>query len=131
MENIVFKGYKDIFYFPDINFNADKAFCEISGESFLENSVEFYTPYIEWIREFLSKNENLTINFKLTYFNTSSSKRILDILKLLKNYINLGRNIEINWYFKNDDDDIKMEVEDFSIIADVEINTFDLSSAFA
>jgi hypothetical protein len=128
MENIEFKGYKDVFYFPDIYFDAEKGICEIAGESFLEDSVKFYSPYIEWIKEYLTKNDSLVINFKLTYFNTSSSKRILDILKLVKEFIKQGKNIEINWFFLIDDEDILMEVEDFAIIADVKINIFDRNS---
>lgn len=125
MENIQFKGYKDVFYYPDIDFDAQRGICEISGESFIEDSVQFYTPYIEWIRNYLTNNQNLTINFKLTYFNTSSSKRILDILKLVKEFINKGREITVNWHFLIDDEDIMMEVEDFAIITGVEINIFE------
>ncbi len=122
MENINFKGYKELFYFPNVDFNAELGVCEFSGESFLEDSVKFYAPYIAWLSDYLENNDKLILNFKLSYFNTSSSKRILDILRLLKEYKSKGKSISINWFVPSNDEDIINEVEDFSIITQLEIN---------
>ena len=70
---------------PEINFDPDLAVLEISGESYPENALEFYKPVFKWLREFLNvTNKKITVNYKLIYFNTSSSKAILDMLDLFE-----------------------------------------------
>jgi hypothetical protein len=123
MENISIKGYHDDYFVPTVDFNKDTGVCELSGESYLEDTVDFYNPLLDWLREY--KNElkkPLTFNFKLTYFNTSSSRCILDILYILKEYEDEGGEIAVNWYFDKDDIDMEEEVEDYTIESELDIN---------
>ena len=123
MENIEIEGYQDDYFIPTVNFSAETGVCEISGESYLEETVEFYTPLLKWLEKYTTEiKELLTFNFKLTYFNTSSSKRILDILLILKEYEDAGGDITVNWYYEEGDTDMEDEVEDFMIASDLEIN---------
>jgi hypothetical protein len=124
MENIDIKGFKDDFFIPTVNFNADTGVCEISGESYLEETVEFYNPLIKWLEEYTNsgKFDKLTFNFKLTYYNTSSSKRIVDILLILKAFEEKENKLTVNWYYEEDDMDIVEEVEDFMKISKLNIN---------
>ncbi|MBA3705620.1 MAG: DUF1987 family protein [Bacteroidetes bacterium] len=65
----------------------------ISGESRPENTGKFYAPIIDWLIKFenilyYQKNESndkfaLAFTFKLDYFNSTSSKYILDIILIL------------------------------------------------
>ncbi len=50
----------------------------------------------------------------MIYFNTSSSKAILDILDLIEKYHKSGGNITVNWYYESDDEDIQESGEEFS-----------------
>lgn len=125
MENIKFTGSKGVYYLPDINFDADTGVCEISGESFIEDSVSFFAPYIQWLHDYLTLKDNLVFNFKLSYFNTSSSKRILEILRLLSSYEKQGKSISVNWILLATDHDMEDEIEDFEIISGIKINTLD------
>ncbi len=124
MENIDIKGFKDDFFIPTVNFNAETGVCEITGESYLEETVEFYAPLIKWLEEYTADSENtkISFNFKLTYYNTSSSKRIVDILLILKSFEEKGKEVEVNWYYEEDDLDIVEEVEDFMKISRLSIN---------
>jgi len=124
MENIDIKGFKDDFFIPTVNFNAETGVCEIAGESYLEETVEFYAPLIKWLEEYIdtTKNNKITFNFKLTYYNTSSSKRIVDILLILKSFEEKGGNVQVNWFYEEDDLDIVEEVEDFMKISRLNIN---------
>jgi hypothetical protein len=124
MENIDIKGFKDDFFIPTVNFNAETEICEISGESYLEETVEFYNPLIKWLEEYTNSGnyKKLTFNFKLTYYNTSSSKRIVDILLILRSFEEKGNELNVNWYYEEDDLDIVEEVEDFMKISRLHIN---------
>jgi hypothetical protein len=122
MENKVIKGSRGVYFIPTVNFDAEIGVCELAGESFLEDTVEFYGPLIQWIKDFLKLNKPITFNFKLTYFNTSSSRSILDILNLLKNFERQGGQVAVNWHFDERDIDMEEEIEDYMIESELEIN---------
>ncbi|MFW6218917.1 MAG: SiaC family regulatory phosphoprotein, partial [Bacteroidota bacterium] len=60
--------------------------------------------------------------FKLTYFNTASSKVIQDILLRLNEYAESGHNIELDWYYDKDDEDILESGEEFRDAVDFPMN---------
>lgn len=123
MEDIKIKGSHDIFFVPSVHFDGETGVCEISGESYLEETVEFYAPLISWLKEYIkTKAAPITMNIKLTYFNTSSSRCILDMLNVLKEYEEDGGKVEINWYYDKDDIDMEEEVEDYILDTDLKIN---------
>ncbi|MFP3860179.1 MAG: DUF1987 domain-containing protein [Bacteroidales bacterium] len=123
MENIEITRSPAKPYFPSIDFNFKKGVCEIVGESYMEEAYKFYIPLINWIKEFTEKeNRKLTLNIKLIYFNTSTTKCLLDIFELMKKYHNNGNEMEINWFYDKDDPDMVEEVKDFEKEADVSIN---------
>lgn len=112
MENLFIEGTKTK---PKINFDLDTGILEIAGESYPENALEFFKPIYEWLSVFFSEYKNPVIfNFKLTYFNTSSSKAILDLLDLIEQNFKKGLKIEVNWYFEEDDEDIEESGEEFA-----------------
>lgn len=123
MKNIEIKGSHGVFFVPTINFNVESGVCEISGESYLEETLEFYEPLLQWIKEYTKQdNRPITFNFKLTYFNTSSSRCILDILYVLKEYQSRGGKVFVNWYYDGQDSDIEEEVEDLILETELNIN---------
>ncbi|WKN45589.1 DUF1987 domain-containing protein [Tunicatimonas pelagia] len=107
------KGEKDTFYTPHVYFDPHKGYCLLEGESYLENTWEFYEHLCSWLREYTKTQKPLTFDFKMIYFNTSSSKGILEIMLLLKDYEDRGGEVKINWYYPEEDDDILEEAEDF------------------
>ncbi len=130
MKNIFIKGSHDIFFVPTVDFNAETGVCKLSGESYLEETVEFYAPLIKWLEDYTNIVDNpLAFNFKLTYFNTSSSRSILDILNVLKDYEEKGGKVAVSWYYDPSDTDMEEEVEDFMQEADIKINLIQMSEA--
>jgi hypothetical protein len=123
MNDISIKGEKSTFFTPNISFVAATGVCEIGGESYLENTFEFYQPLIDWLKEYTETvRKPLIVNFSLSYFNTASSRSILDLLTVLKQYQEQGGSVQVNWSLKKWDEDLKQEIEDFSADADMEIN---------
>ncbi len=123
MENFIVKGLADNFYIPTVNFNAETGVLEIEGESYLEDTKEFYSPIIRWLEKFVTEfTQTITFNIKLTYYNTSSSKSLLEMLTILKGFSDNGGNLTVNWYYDEDDLDVPEEVEDFEIDTGLDIN---------
>ena len=103
---------------PGIRLDAGNGIFEISGRSLPEDVIKFYKPILDWLDEYAqSPNDNTVFNFKLSYFNTASSKIILDILMKLEGV----KNIAIKWYYPSDDEDMMEAGEEYADIVDVPI----------
>jgi len=132
MENIFIKGDRKPYYTqPEVDFNADKGECALVGESYFEATTEFYSPLLNWLEQYFSEyqDKSLIFNFKLSYFNTSSSRSILNILQLLKSKLDEGREITVYWYYEEQDNDMMEEVEDFVLDTGVEIKIIDTAKS--
>ena len=93
---------------------------EIKGRSIPENSIEFYKPIVESLEKYGSKPQGVTtVNIQLEYFNTSSSKCILDVFKKLESIHKSGNQLVINWYYEQDDEDMLEAGEDYQAIINV------------
>ncbi len=125
MEDLEIKGESGVFYIPNVKMEVSTGVCEISGESYLEDTDEFYNTIIKWIEQYRAEiKKAITFNFRLTYFNTSSSRGILNVLRTLKDYEDSGFSVEINWYYPDDDDSIAEEAEDYMVSTGLQINMF-------
>lgn len=114
MKNIEIEGSPKT---PEIKFNSESGVIEIKGRSIPENSIEFYKPMIDWLEEYSTSPQSKTIvNIQLEYFNTSSSKCILDVFKKLEVISKNGNEVIINWYYEEDDEDMLEAGEDYQSI---------------
>jgi SiaC family regulatory phosphoprotein len=105
---------------PTITFDINKGFLEIKGRSIPENSIEFYKPLVDWLEKYATKPQSATeVNIQLEYFNTSSSKCILDVFKKLEGINKGGSQVTINWYYEEDDEDMLEAGEDYQAIINV------------
>lgn len=105
---------------PTITFDTGKGFLEIKGRSILKNSIEFYKPLVDWLEKYAAKPQATTsVNIQLEYFNTSSSKCILDVFKKLEAINKGGSQVTINWYYEEDDEDMLEAGEDYQAIINV------------
>ena len=71
---------------PRVVLNADLGVFELSQMSLPEDAVDFYAPILNWLSEYSENpNPNTVFDMKLEYFNTASSKQLIQILLLLGN----------------------------------------------
>lgn len=102
---------------PTVHFDAVAGLVEIKGRSIPENSIEFYKSLIDWLDNYLNNPAKLTtVDIQLEYFNTSSSKCILDVFKKLEAIYKSGHEVIINWYYEEDDEDMLEAGEDYQSI---------------
>ncbi|MGM0496860.1 MAG: DUF1987 domain-containing protein [Bacteroidota bacterium] len=111
-------------YYPSVKFNAETGVCDIEGESYMEEAYKFYLPLINWLKSFIrEKGQKIELNVKLIYFNTSTTKCLLDMFEILRQYKEVENGeIEITWFYDKDDPDMIDEVKDFEKEADLSIN---------
>jgi hypothetical protein len=114
MEPILIEGTPKT---PSVKFDSEKGVIEIKGRSIPENSIEFYKPLVDWLEIYAkSPLEKTQVNVQLEYFNTSSSKCILDVFKKLEAIHKSNHEVVINWYYEEDDEDMLEAGEDYESI---------------
>jgi len=100
--------------------NPDNPVFEISGRSLPEDVVAFYEPILEWLDEYTSDPlEKTVFDFKLEYFNTASSKLLLDVLLKLEDMYDDGNDVLVRWHFPDDDEDMEEAGEEYADIVEV------------
>lgn len=116
---------------PFVLLDASIGRITFEGRSIPENVIDYYQPILNWIDEYsMSPHEQTTVNFKFEYFNTSSSKRIFDIMKKVEHLaISSGKAVLINWYYEEDDEDIFFAGNDYkALISKVEFNLIEIKA---
>ncbi len=117
MQVIKMKGSDDT---PKIILDKQNGLFEISGRSLPEDVAAFYEPILDWLDEYAeTPNKKTVFEFKLEYFNTASSKLILDVLLKLEDMSDDGNEILVKWYFPDDDEDMEEAGEEYADIVEV------------
>ncbi len=114
MNNILLDGSPKT---PTVHFDGETGVLELRGRSIPENSIEFYKPLIDWIDQYARHPQPQTqLRVQLEYFNTSSSKCILDLFKKLENVRSSGNEVMVLWHYEADDEDMLEAGEDYQAI---------------
>ncbi len=117
MEVIKIVGTDDT---PSVTLDADNDIFEISGRSLPEDVSAFYEPILDWLERYAENTNPKTIfNFKLVYFNTASSKMLLDILLKLEEMYEGGKDVLVRWHFPEDDEDMEEAGQEYADIVEV------------
>ncbi len=105
---------------PEIKFNCQDGELIILGRSIPEDSIGFYQPIFNWFDKYMTQPaEQTVLSIKLEYFNTSSSKCLLDIFKKLETISKQGNKVHIKWHYEADDEDMLEAGEDYNSIVEL------------
>lgn len=116
---------------PLINFDPDEGLLEMKGRSSPENSIQFYHAVMVNLEQYaISGGSDFTVNIAFEYFNTSSSKCLFDVFKRICKIENSGREITINWYYEEGDEDMMEAGEDYSDLLDLDFNFFEIEEDY-
>ena len=117
MEIINLEGTEDT---PRVLLDPGKNIFEISGRSLPEDCAQFYGPILKWLDAYVgAPNANTIFEVKLEYFNTASSKMILDVLSRMEKLKESGKQVTIQWYSHDDDEDMQEAGEEFAELVEV------------
>lgn len=111
MENLMLKETKST---PGVHFDATSGILQISGESYPENSYEFYKPIISWIARFAEHHKGpIVLNCNLSYLNTGSTKSMMDVFDLLEDRFQQGNDVSVQWHCDEENDRAIETAEEF------------------
>ncbi len=100
---------------PAVYFDPDNGQLTMSGESYPENTFEFYAPIISWLKTFIAEKDlAITLNLELAYLNTGSVKCLMDIFDLLEDAFQEGRKISVIWQYHQKNSRALETAEEFS-----------------
>ena len=108
MQPLIIEGTGNL---PAVQLDPGRGLFEISGKSLPEHAAEFYRPVLAWLHDYSQSPLAKTVFvFRFEYFNTATSRIILDILYALEPV----SGAEVHWYFHDDDEDLEEAVEEFA-----------------
>lgn len=105
---------------PSIILDKKNNKFKIEGRSFPEEARSFYKPILKWLKEYAENpNEKTDFVVKMEYYNTASSKMLLDIFKTFKEIHENGNEVKIHWHYPEDDEDMLEAGEDYEEILQI------------
>jgi len=114
---------------PRIDFDYTKKVLEFSGDSRPEDAQKFYTPILDWLKEYhnylyfisaeMETFEPVTVNFKLEYFNSTTAKFLLDVFWSIRDANKDKLVYRVIWWYDEHDRDIKESGEEFEELAEM------------
>ncbi|MBN1415426.1 MAG: DUF1987 domain-containing protein [Bacteroidales bacterium] len=107
MEDLFVRGTDSL---PTVSFKTNGE-LKITGRALPEDASSFFRPILDWVRNFSA--EEINIEFNLDYFNTSVSKQLLDMFKIIENNPE-NKNIKIKWMYEDGDDEMLESGEIYS-----------------
>lgn len=85
---------------PGIRTDYALGLVSLQGDSYPENSFEFFSGLIDWVETYLKDSRApLRLELRLVYMNTSSVKAMMDIFDLLEEAHGKGREVSVDWYY--------------------------------
>jgi len=111
-DNVIIEGTNET---PEIILNKKEGIIKFSGRSLPENPKNFYDPVKHWLSGYGENPAKSThVTFAFDYFNTASSKMIMEIIDLIKNVEKKNSTLTIDWHYQQDDEDMLEAGEDFA-----------------
>lgn len=98
---------------PLICFDPVSNVLRMIGESYPENSFDFYAPLLAWLTARLQHLAGLTLDITITYMNSSSTKCTLDLMDIMEEAHGRGVPIRIIWRYDRENPRSYELAEDF------------------
>lgn len=94
---------------PEVDFRFSEHKLKMTGEAYPENANAFFLHVLTGLENYLSSTDGQTIefNFKLTYFNSASTKMLYNMFELLNESSSKNNHIILNWFYDEEDDTIQ------------------------
>lgn len=105
---------------PKIFFDAGLGELLIEGRSFPPDVTAFYQDVLDWLDEYSQNPAKKTVmTLKLDYFNTASSKIIMDILYKMEELKTSNNDVVVEWFYPDDDEDMLETGREYEELVDV------------
>lgn len=91
---------------PGMYYDPEDEVLIIEGRSIPENPESVYQPVKDWLGGYFTESDRLNIKIVLEYINSGSSKHLMEVLKILREYQANGKKLRIRWLYEEDDESI-------------------------
>lgn len=123
MEPLIINATDDT---PEIIFDPSKNTFKISKISVPEDAYEFYSPVIQWIKDYGNRPlPETNLEFNLEYVNSASAKQLIQVLLAFEE-INKKNKVKIKWYYEGIDEDMLMLGKRFKNLTDIEFDFIEI-----
>ena len=116
---------------PQIDLDLDQGVLEFIGRSLPHNSEQFYSRVYNWLEEYLREaKEETTVNMRLDYLDTSSSKHLYNIFQKLDAVSERGQRVQINWHFETGDEEMAETGKDYQSFFNLDFQFIEVEELF-
>lgn len=108
---------------PAVRFDTAAGTLEITGCSIHENADRFFKPLLDQVESYCAQPARKTVvRLGLTYFNSSSAKYVLDLLKLLDEVHMTGQgSVLLEWTYEEGDLDMQEAGQDYKALLEMPV----------
>lgn len=116
---------------PQIDLDLEQGVMEFTGRSLPLNSEQFYSRVYHWLEEYLREPcGETTVNMKLDYLDTSSSKHLFNIFRKLDAVNESGQQVRINWHYESGDEEMAETGKDYQSFFRLDFNFIEVEELF-
>lgn len=116
---------------PGIDVDLERGMIEFVGRSLPNNSEQFYARIYRWLDEYLRAPRNeTTVNMRVDYLDTSSSKHLYNIFDRLNAVTERGQHVRVNWHYESGDDEMAETGKDYQSLFHLEFNIIEVPELF-
>ena len=114
MDDLIIKTTDNPKFSPDVNLHFVSGEGSIQGESYQEDSRDFYTRIATWFDNYFQQKDAFKLSVDLSYINSSSGRALVELFEALLVHKKKGKKIDVVWYFEGDidRDEVLDDVED-------------------
>lgn len=99
---------------PEVILNKNEGHIKFSGRSMPEDAKGFYLPLKDWLSNYKKgPTPGTKVIFDYEYFNTASSKMIMEIIEEVSKIAEKDKQFIAEWHYFEDDDDILEAGEEY------------------
>ena len=99
---------------PYLLIDEAKGYMRLEGRSFHENISAFFKEINDWMDAYLATDfAHFTFDNAITYFNSSTTKLLFNLLLKMDKRAKDNKNISINWIMTEENDIMRECGEDF------------------
>ena len=111
---------------PEIKLDPEAGVFSIKGTSMPENVNQFYASVMKALDQYIQHPADKTqVIFSLEYINSSSSQLLLALLYKIRDLVDEGHHVTIEWHYMVDDEDIYDTGKSYSELSGLTFNFYE------
>jgi hypothetical protein len=108
---------------PKIIYDEMAGIVKIEGRSISSDAQIYFNDFLPYFEDCLKRKPmDLILNLDLEYFNTTTSKLLMDFFNIAKSVEKEGFTVKVNWYFEEDDEDMEDAGGDYESLTKLDFN---------